>query len=1426
MAAAAPVTDLNFRVPLTTREPREGETNGVHYHFVTKDEFERLMDADAFRETGQNKGNWYGTLKQSASTFSQIPAKSKPKASRYQMQNVVIKRNAAGRFGLMLAGGVTQGQMISILKMDNVVELTNTVQPLALGDLVLAINGVSVAGAATATAEELLKSAPSTAELLILCMCRNKPVLQMIEDFLAEAPDEGHLVDIKHDIRQDIYQAGEAPYTTREPREGEVDGKNYNFVTREKFDELLASGYFAEAGEKDGVFYGQPVPKNQPTAKKSLRRSASHRKSGVKHLSAVTVHELRSKSNFQSLGLDLTETPEGIFITHVTPNLAADKAGLVPGQQVVAVDGVTVSGGKSVRDVREKLDEITEVHEIQARFNSDAFIAAMKPQSEDVFTVIIQKNSANSFGIHIQGGLESNRLVSIASVGDVVYVNADHREILPGDSLLALDGVNTAGAALDDVLAMFRASGDDLELTLLSASNSTASENLKDFFFASESDSEALKAAKSDVRSKIYGSATPYTTRPKREGEVDGERYNFISEQEFARKQAAGDFLEWGESNGFYYGTAAPPAVGASSFRRTNLSRASRVSRKAGRVQTVVVSRNSSDEFGIKLKGGRTDGCLPFIKELKDCKQVIATRRPLMVGDAVVAVDGMSTAGIDASQAEHILNDTLKHDVELTVLCPSEPGPIPIRRFLDLDVSTADEETATLIHDIQRDIYATTVPFTTRAPRAGEQNGVHYNFVSEEQFDKLVESGHFVETGESNGVKYGTPLVGRRAFEPRSSFARHSFARRSFRMRQKLISITRDDPSASCGMSLSEGTNGVFLVKHVVPGTPSHNAGVRQHMRIEKINGEPTTGMVLDECMQKFQGAANIQLHVSYDPTQVQFEPRGKKVSASYSARQCKRVNLWCTPRSLSTALLYSFAQRADVTAVDEPFYAHYLAKNPQLNHPGRDEVLASQSSDASTVVSDVIGGDYATDVVVFKQITKHLTDSVDRSWIKGCTNIMIVRNPASQIASWSETLAPTLEELGWTSALSIFSQLRAEGVPVSVVDADELAANPQAVLQQLCFEIGLPFDDSMLSWNASAGMPFDGVWGKYWYKGVHQSTGFQAAARDAVVGEYMSIVEDAYPIYDAISRHSIMINAQAIALPDERNRSVIMSVGGKLMPRAYAKVSVFDSAVQGGDAVWEGIRLYEGNLCQLSAHLKRLQKSAAALGFMGIPSSDAIKSEIERTLRANTMYDGVHVRVTLSRGVKTTSSMNPKFNVMGCTLIVVPEFKEVGGVATYDNTKGVTLITSNTRRNPPQCLDSKIHHCNMLNNILPKIQANAAGAADAVMLDIEGYVAETNATNLFAVEDNVLITPEATHCLPGVTRAAVIKLAKEAGIEVEVRRVSLAELHSADEVFTTGSMGELTPVVMIDGRIIGTGSRGPMTAQLQDLYRAFAKGN
>lgn len=280
-------------------------------------------------------------------------------------------------------------------------------------------------------------------------------------------------------------------------------------------------------------------------------------------------------------------------------------------------------------------------------------------------------------------------------------------------------------------------------------------------------------------------------------------------------------------------------------------------------------------------------------------------------------------------------------------------------------------------------------------------------------------------------------------------------------------------------------------------------------------------------------------------------------------------------------------------------------------------------------------------------------------------------------------------------------------------------------------------------------------------------------------------------------------------------NAGLIVNINGRLMHRDQAAISPFDSAVQGGDAVWEGLRVYQGRVFKLTEHLDRLHSSAKALAFAEIPSHEHITREIRRTLAANSMRDNVHIRLTLTRGVKLTSGMDPRLNTAGPTLIILAEHK-----APVYGRAGLSLITSSIRRSPPDCLDPKIHHNNLIPSILAKIEANVAGADDALMLDTRGFVAETNATHVFIVERGTVSTSRLVACPEGITRETVLQICRVNGVTAFERDISTTEVYRADEMFCTGTMGELAAVTQVDGRVIGTGEPGPLTLRLSELYR------
>ena len=288
----------------------------------------------------------------------------------------------------------------------------------------------------------------------------------------------------------------------------------------------------------------------------------------------------------------------------------------------------------------------------------------------------------------------------------------------------------------------------------------------------------------------------------------------------------------------------------------------------------------------------------------------------------------------------------------------------------------------------------------------------------------------------------------------------------------------------------------------------------------------------------------------------------------------------------------------------------------------------------------------------------------------------------------------------------------------------------------------------------------------------------------------------------------------------NEKNRDLLININGELIHRDQAGISPFDSAVQGGDAVWEGLRVYNGRVFKLTEHLERLRSSAKALAFAEIPSNNHMTEEIKKTLAANDMRDAAHIRLTLTRGVKITSGMDPRLNRSGPTLIVLAEHK-----APVYGTTGLSLVTANIRRFPPDCLDPKIHHCNLIQSILAKIEANTAGADDAegryLMSSMQqAFVAETNATHVFIVTDGVVETSRLVACPEGITRDTVLSLCRKHKIPCAERDISLTEVYRAHEMFCTGTMGELAAVTTVDGRTIADGDPGPMTMRLSTLYR------
>jgi branched-chain amino acid aminotransferase len=291
----------------------------------------------------------------------------------------------------------------------------------------------------------------------------------------------------------------------------------------------------------------------------------------------------------------------------------------------------------------------------------------------------------------------------------------------------------------------------------------------------------------------------------------------------------------------------------------------------------------------------------------------------------------------------------------------------------------------------------------------------------------------------------------------------------------------------------------------------------------------------------------------------------------------------------------------------------------------------------------------------------------------------------------------------------------------------------------------------------------------------------------------------------------------------DPRNATVLINVNGKLKPRGEAVVSVFDSGFMLGDGVWEGIRVHKGKLGFLDRHLDRLFEGAKAIAMDIGLSREALTKRLYDTLDANGMSDGVHVRLMVTRGVRSTPYQDPRVIVSGATVVIAAEYKQPPEGL---HERGLKLFTVHVRRGDPAVQDQKINSHSKLNCILACIQAIEAGADEGLMLDPHGFVATCNSTHFFIVRKGEVWTSTGMYCLGGITRANVLRICAESGIAAEQRSFSLTEVYSADEAFVTGTFAGLVPVHTVDGRRIGSGERGPMVERLQRLYGELVRAD
>jgi len=287
--------------------------------------------------------------------------------------------------------------------------------------------------------------------------------------------------------------------------------------------------------------------------------------------------------------------------------------------------------------------------------------------------------------------------------------------------------------------------------------------------------------------------------------------------------------------------------------------------------------------------------------------------------------------------------------------------------------------------------------------------------------------------------------------------------------------------------------------------------------------------------------------------------------------------------------------------------------------------------------------------------------------------------------------------------------------------------------------------------------------------------------------------------------------------IQDPRNDNILIYINGEITPRPEAKISVFDSGFLLGDGVWEGIRLHNGQLVFLKEHLDRLYAGSNSIGMDIGMSSDDLTSKIIQTIEANNMYSNIHLRLIVSRGMKSTPYQHPRVNIGGPTIVIIPEYK----IVTEDSKdKGLELVSVNTIRSSEITQDPKINSLSKFNCIQACIEADRLGADEGLMFDMNGYVSTCNSTNFFIVRKSEVWTSTGEYCLNGVTRGAIITLCKSNDIEVYEKNFIIDDVHSADEAFVTGTFAGVLPVTKIDQHMLSNGKKGAITDRLQRLYK------
>ncbi|KAJ3698087.1 hypothetical protein LUZ61_001792 [Rhynchospora tenuis] len=518
-------------------------------------------------------------------------------------------------------------------------------------------------------------------------------------------------------------------------------------------------------------------------------------------------------------------------------------------------------------------------------------------------------------------------------------------------------------------------------------------------------------------------------------------------------------------------------------------------------------------------------------------------------------------------------------------------------------------------------------------------------------------------------------------------------------------------------------------------------------------------------------------------------------------------IHAWSTPRSLSTSLMYSFAQRDDMEIVDEPFYANFL-RVTGVERPYRDELLSRTAPDLNKLVNEVIFGPGSKKYRYCKQIAYECPPGMVSELLKKGKHFILIRNPINILPSFHKVSSASFLELGYPGLLAIYTELSELGAAPPVINAEDLQNDPEAVLRGLCEDLGIPFQASMLRWEAGP-KEYDGVWAPWWYKGVHKSTCFFKPRKypPAFPFELYDLLEQSMPFYDMLNSKvkKRTSNSPSPFLlyndihPAPNNERTLVWVGSELVPSGIAKVSVFDWVLRGGGIVLEGLCAYNGKVFKLDEHLDRILYSSEALPVNQILCKEAIKEAIFKTLISNGMTNSSCIKLALICCKKVT----------------------FGKCTSHDDLHNCTLTVVAERKKPIYEAGMKLTTISAMPNNSSNLQGDVGEAKDAIIIGKDVFSSKINATNIFMVKKGeVFATNIAKSRLPSITYITVVEIINKENLTLNEQAITFSEFRTADEVWATGTMGEITPVVMMDGCVIGNGEVGPVTKRIIAAYK------